>query len=904
MGFIKRNYLLVTFWIAVASMLAWRLLPSLLGIQVFSGYDMLDRFAPWSALETAGDTHTGNPFITDLLDSQGPALIEIRERLAAGDWPLQTNLVQGGTTLLATPSLGFFIPPRLAWLVLPLAIAPAWVKLIELLFMVGFTFLFARRLGFNRFAASISGFVAAFSGFALAWNGWPQSSVIAMAPMLFWAVERFVQLRRWRDLVPVSLASFFLLIGGFPAVAGHTFVFAGLYALIRYLFQNGDERPLNAWQRIGDLARLALGVVVGALLSMFQLLPFVELTIGGASLDYRNNWSALQDGPNTWLTTILPRSVVTGAAFQDQAAYVGSVALVLIALGLLGAIRGGLPRGTALLFVGVSLFVVAFISFQSVFNWGEYVRNLPLLANNPPGRLRAQLAVPAAMLAGLGVQWVMAAAPRGEWRGPGRLKPGFSWTSAVTSVIAVLALGALLMRYVPFARARGIAEVESDLQMALIPMVVTVGIIVLAVFVKQLRNAGLALIGVAVVVQSVLVTAFYWPTSDPDEVYPENETMAYLADHVQHDQLATAGLVLRPNVPNIYGVRLVNGHAFATQAWQEALQKADPFTFSMGGTYSIFRPDRSAIFENPTLDAMGVRYVAASADEYLGAAGVPVPLPGQQVAIVADGPELTQLLDASGLRSEFEGNWAGVNGVTVPMELNGEVTVEARALDASGNPIAENLVQFASPGTNIQLPVALAIPEDARVAKFEVAITPEVVDGVLARVSVPTSEGQITAQAVLNTPETEAYPVVYAGENVIVWERETALNRIRMSPSATGAGQLSANQANIEVYEDTGDVIRVRAKTQEPAYLTVVQALGKHYRATVDGVPVDIHPADDGAYVIPIPAGEHEISIEFAPRSVRFGVIMSAVGVVALITFAASGPIVDWHRRKTNTQAS
>lgn len=891
---LRQHYVFIGFWFAVLIMLVIRLGSTLIGIHVLTGYDMLDSFAPWSSLPTADDQHIGNPYITDQIDSQIPAAVEVRKRLGEGEWPLQSNLVAGGASLLVQPSLGYLTPTRWAWLVLPLTIAPGWVKLFEIAFGIAFTFLFSRRLGFSKISSSLAGFVFAFSGFTIAWSGWPQATVVSLVPMLFWSVERFVQERRWRDLVAVALATAFLLLGGFPIVAGHSFLLAGIYAIVRCSV--ASPRPWK--QRARDLLMLGLGVVVGACISMVQLLPFVELTAIGSNLEYRDGWSSIQDPASSWLSLFLPTAPFTGAAFQDHSSYVGAVAFVLAAIGVLAWLRGGLPRGVGMLFVLVCVFIVAFISFQRIGNWGELINDLPLLANNPPGRLRAQLALPIALFAGLGIQWLMDEPPRKIWHNHSWMKPGFSWPAIAMSLVASSIILGLFTKYLSVEAVRQDPDLRNDVLLALIPFALTVVAIFAARFARSLKGPAILVMCTLVVVQAAGPAAFYWPKADPDEIFPDSEATDFLAENVGHNQLATAGLVLRPNVPNVYGIRLANGHGFTSPSWAEALLSTDENSFASGGTYSYLAPNRSTIFSNEKLDELGVTYVAASATEDVqGEPGVPVPLPGETIGKQTTDVEDPEPLGPSGIRVTVQAPSQAINGINIPMSITGDVVAEATAFGANGEEIATNLLYFSSQGTGIELPVGLAIPAGVTTDHIEVAITPEPIDTGLSEVRLKqTDQDQPAVYFNAITAAQEPYPLVFAGDNVLIWQRTTALDRIRLSPNVSGTEELTASEGTLNVINDTGDLIHVNTETQEDGYLAVAQSIGDAYTVRVDGQEVSLHEGASGTYTVAIPSGSHEITISFEPDSFKIGSLLTIFGLLAVLGLATVGPLRN--RRK------
>lgn len=889
---LKRLIPIVVFWAAIVTMLGIQLAKPLLGYQVLTGYDMLDRFTPWSALPTAQDQHEGNPYITDQIDAQIPALFEVTDRLSEGDWPLQSNLVQGGAPLLASPSLALLTPTRFLWLLLPTTIAPAWVTLAEAAFCAGFTYLFARRLRFTPLASLVTGFATAFSGFSIAWNGWPQSTVVAFIPMLLWSIERFLQERRVRDLVPVALAVAFLLLGGFPVVAGHSLVVAGIYSLVRSL--SPTIVPTFSWRKIRTsaalLGGLLLAVITGFGIAAFQLIPFATTIVSDADLEYRSTWSSLQDLPVRWMTTLLPRGLNIPFSPQDAAAFIGAAVLVAAVLGCLALLRGALPLSVASVFIGTCLFVVAFVSYQYVLDWGRLFRDLPLLANNPPGRLRAQLALPIAVFAGLGIMWLEGHSPRGHWVGWKRLQPGFSVTSAVTVTVTTLALGYAI----------GITSRNPDIPhpdfylpdaaIAVIPLVIISILMWLAVRVELLRPLTLSALLATIAFQPLPALQYFWPVADTHEVYPHSEVLDFLADSVGHNQLATVGLALRPNVPNIYGIRMVNGHAFVTPEWKAALQEADPTVFVGGGTYSFLEQTRSTAFDNPALDKLGVRYVAAAATELIPASPTTlVPLPGSYDA--PEGDHWTPI-PPSGLDLTLAANIEGINGLVVIVDKADEATVSVEARNSLGQHV-ENHLQVFPRGERTQVPIGLSL---RGLSDKDVDLSVRVTARPTSGSHTPQIQTSADGQGFFLNHGDERFPLVFAGEDTLVWERTTALPRIRFEAHGR-TGQPAITDPAITITEDTGDIVSLEVRAASPGQVVIAQAAARNFVAIVDSERSEIINREDGTVAIAVDAGDHEVSLEYHPRYLDEALLISALSVVLVIMTALVPLVYDRLRR-------
>lgn len=147
--------------------------------------------------------------------------------------------------------------------------------------------------------------------------------------------------------------------------------------------------------------------------------------------------------------------------------------------------------------------------------------------------------------------------------------------------------------------------------------------------------------------------------------------------------------------------------------------------------------------------------------------------------------------------------------------------------------------------------------------------------------------------------------------NVIGYRRLTALPRIRWAPSArivedpaervrllasgaepdevvlTGPGPLgSGEEADLEVLEDSGDLIEVRVSAPGQGYLVVADPLQHGWKAAVDGVPTTLRRADHGVVAVLVPAGGHRVILRPHPPGWSLGLALSGISLVTLVALA------------------
>ena len=385
--------------------------PALLGRGALVDLDILTRFRPFVAL----DGRSSAPFITfrgDTIDYYLPGIAAIKQAFFAGDFPTWAPYEVGGAPLASLPNHGALSPLSIPYYLLPLWLAPAYVKLGEFVVAIGGMVAFLGRHGVSRGAGVLAGILFVSSGFMMMWTNWPHTRVAALIPLLFWAFERLIQERRARDVVVVSAVVASMLLGGFPAVTAFSLTLAGVYVLVRVWSQYGSN--LRA---VGVLGRAAGGVLLGVGLAAVQILPFVRYLdqLGLQDRDYVGEHLPLA----LFLTTVVPDAIGLSVNSSQRygpvnpieaVGFLGAVALVLaVSAVVLRVPRGAAPDRSPRWFLGVAAAVVA----AAVWVGGPILwalQHLPSYAKNFIGRATSVFGFLGAALAGIGfdrlLRWV------------------------------------------------------------------------------------------------------------------------------------------------------------------------------------------------------------------------------------------------------------------------------------------------------------------------------------------------------------------------------------------------------------------------------------------------------------------------------------------------------------------
>ncbi|SNT66191.1 hypothetical protein SAMN05421812_13418 [Asanoa hainanensis] len=867
----------------------------LLGLTTFANTDLLVSHSPYAGagLSVPVTNEIANDVVASVLPSTSLFAAELRDgRLAA--W---NPYVAGGSTLGAVPNFAVLSPLTLPYYVLPAPLAPAFVKLLEILVAAGGTYLFLRRLRLGRAAAWLGGLAFTSSAFMVVWTNWPQTRVAAFIPAVFWAAERLATERRVRDGALLATALACMLFGGFPAVTGYTVLTAGGYLLVRAFAQG---RPLGPV--LGAAGALAGAVTITAI----QLLPFAA-AMRHAKLSGRGQTGADHLDPAALLTSWAPWSLgrVNDFALRPNAvealSYVGAAGLVLflVAVALPARARSFLPRGVWAYLVGATATWLVLIYAGGLPL--ELLQKLPLLfADNFVGRARSVLGFLVAVLVAVGFELALRRA-KGPVAVAGRQR---SWA------LGVGAAGLVFVAATLFAGWRVVAAPDSGLGMRGFALRTAGGLAIIAVTALAVRVlwradrltvAAAALVPLLMAGQALATVDAYWPRVDRGTWYPQTDVHRYLAANLGHERFAAADYGMYPGADSAAKLRSLTGEAFFDGRFAETVQGLPGEQF---GATLLRVPATHEMARSPILDRLAVRYFVTppSADVFgtervAGGDGSTVALePGRPVSV----PLATK------------GPIRGV-GFIFAAALTRPTRIEVSIRDARGAELtrAERSVRWRKIGTPTYVPIAGEdIPAGTPLTAVVVVDRPVTVAGEGSRPAISTV-----------TPAADGLRIAYAG-NSTVWERTTALPRIRWasrvqvgsdltSRMSALSGRLPGDQvvldaapptapegrpATVTVTEDGTDEIAARVDAQGGGYLVVADALQGTWGVTVDGAPATLVPADNGLVAVAVPAGTHTVRLAYRMPLHNVGAWLSGAALAALLGIGA-GVLI--RRRRT-----
>lgn len=874
---------------------------SLIGSTSFYGGGVMVNNKPWISAGELPIAVTNN-WIGDTFDYFIPGRSQMVDRVRDGDLPGWNPLQGAGAPLGSIPSYGLLTPPALAWWLLPHDLAPGWEKLIVLVLATAGTALFLRRLRAGRHAAWLGGMVYASSGFMIGWTNWPQAAVAAMIPWLLWSVERALQLRSWRAQAPVALTVAFLLLGGFPAVTGLALYATAGFVLLRLVTRDrdGDGRVRAAF---ADAGRLLVALATGFLLAGVQLATFVY-TLLDLDTRYREAGFTLTIPLRMALGTVFPNAWGTraGEGFFlatnpiEASNYFGAAAAALALVALLLLPGPGVPRGVRTYFA-----VVVIVSGLLIYVQGpllQWVGALPIFSGNPIGRLTSVLLLAASVLTGLGFDAVLAArGPRTPWS-TARLAAGLA------VLLGVLGVAGLWVHRQSW-QILGADRQRTLVVLALVCAALTAIAVLLAHLRPSWRAASLAIVPVLIGVQGITAATPMWAQVDRDKFFPTTPVHTYLLEHQGSDRMAVAGdpgsRVMANGSTAYYGIRSATGHVFVRPEFAD-LEAATCATCRLSATYWVL-PSRTDVelWQSGGLDRMAVRYITADPEWTLPGTVEQVVVGEQLVDVpIADEAPMTVQIPAGPLRG------IALDFRSGPAEAaSGDLVVDVR--DGTGAVLTSTrrLVQFVRGAAPLYVPLA---GEDLPTGgTFTISV--RWAGPSAAPVLAADRDGRPGLSVI--RPADDGLRLAFAG-GAVVWQRLDALPRVRWASQVDVIASRSARlravtqgparadtvildaagepaegkPAGVTVLEDSGDRTTARVVADGAGYLVVADSVQADWTATVDGVEQPIVAADHAFGAVHVPAGTHEVSLEYTPRGATVGLAATVVGLLALLGMA------------------
>lgn len=249
--------------------------------------------------------------------------------------PVWSNEFGFGQPLLAWGQLGFFTPLHFvmrALFIPPLTLLQISVVSYFLLGSIGmFTFLIRRNM--HEAAAALGAVLFAYCGFNIGHlNHVNFYTSTMLLPWLLVAIDACIQKSTWRRATTLALVATAIIVSGQPQVVMYVFIIATIIALMMFIGRPGGK--VVGWTIYAGILAFLLSSF--ALLPLQEFLPDTERSAGLPKTElYEFSYPAY-----TTITLVFPYFFGDHAnysgpkGFQELAAYVGIIPLMLVAVAL------------------------------------------------------------------------------------------------------------------------------------------------------------------------------------------------------------------------------------------------------------------------------------------------------------------------------------------------------------------------------------------------------------------------------------------------------------------------------------------------------------------------------------------------------------------------------------------
>lgn len=815
----------------------------------------------------------------------------------SGWWDRSVGLgypvMKGGFPIFAVP-----------YLVLPAWFAAGVMTVLRTATAWGLTYGWMRSVRLRRASATVAAASFAFSGFVVGWGGWPHANVAAIAPGLLWAVERALADPRPRRGVPIGLAIALMVWANFPLVTAYILIGAVVYAAVRIVTDHGRTALRAALPLTGPVVVAGL-VAVG--LSYPHLYFFGEW-LAWADTSHRHFGVDSSAGPRFLLTAALPGAFGGdghGPAWWEVGNWVEfeihvGVPGLLLAGFASAAARGATP--SALRRRGVVRALWLLVGLGVVIG---YVGGPPtVVAQNLMGdvsglatRAKVLLSIGFAGLAGFGFEaWIDDRRDAVDARR--RLVP-----------FVVVAWGVVVVAFMPslwrwFGDMTTLGHRRST-AVAALPFVLA-GVGALGLLVARgrgrLRSHAFTVGFASVLFAELLIFAKPIPTvADRDErlvATPAHDLVAATLD--PGERLATHGVTFFPSTPQLFDIDVLGGQTLKSAGYRALLETVEPTAFSIESgatpTYPSLQP-----WVDPTLtvwDALGVGVWAL--DPFTAP-------PGPRVEPAADA-KLTELGSSPAIGTITIPE-RGLRAVLIDMLIDRADGVVEVALEV-GDETITTTIRRDDGWIGVRRPIVVAVAGE-RLPGGATGTVRVTSSGDPGGVSVGVGPGGALAVGTVGGAD-DSLRVLSTGPVTLVERLDAAAFRLHdaalVEPDVRAAAALVVDRSSV-----TGSPVVVEADVGLPTVadpaarleLVAVDVAESHLtvdvdidRAAVLVFPVADYPgwtatidghaagpaitADAALAAVVVPAGEHTVTLGFAPRG-----LAKSVGVFAITGLAA-----------------
>jgi hypothetical protein len=116
-----------------------------------------------------------------------------------------------------------------------------------------------------------------------------------------------------------------------------------------------------------------------------------------------------------------------------------------------------------------------------------------------------------------------------------------------------------------------------------------------------------------------------------------------------------------------------------------------------------------------------------------------------------------------------------------------------------------------------------------------------------------------------------------------------AQSYLERAPGLPAASDAPLRGGPAAIVRDEPTLVEVEAELEAPGLLVLADSYFPGWQATLDGEPLEIHPANHLFRGVMVPAGQHRIRFTYRPRRLMLGIAASGLGAVVLLLLGWRG---------------
>jgi len=892
--------------------------------EVLSPADLLYSYPPWS--HDTAIVRASNPARSDDAMYHHPLMATHWARLRRGDLPQWDPLVLAGTpAFFQGLNTGLmFSPVSLPFYVFPADIAATVAAALRLLAAGICMWVLLRGFGLSM-VGSLTGAVAfAFNGAFLTWLSAPMPAIALWMPVALLFIDRTIaangpaEAGRYAAALAIVLALAFT--GAYLPTTIVLLATAAAYAIWMSMMTGRPRRllPVGA-AMVGSL------VLAAAALAPMLVNLFTSAAARRAVSHIHLPWANLATFalPNFWGSPVDFNWWYPGPGnYPEFVTYLGVVPVLLAGARVAAFAGGGGVRAhpRAAFFAIAAAFTIIYMYGVPPFSWLGW---LPGLRQTNPFRFNVVLAMSVAVLAAYGVETV-------------RDRP----RRAIVGIVGAAALlagaaGLSLLAHLDTIRALGLQGYEKAQLIRFGALAAATLLCCQALGWRPVRQAkawqhitGTALVGL---VAFDLITALWRfnPTLLRDRAYPVTAAIDFLQREAKGARVVPVGdghELLQGHVWSMYGLQTVTGFDFHGDADYQAL-----LARAQGATAGATRWDYVGIDRT---DALDLKLLGLLNTRLLLASPLDARTRGGGLATTGE------LVTGRRLRQSFVSRQNGLRRVDVMTATYGrrnEGTLQLSLLEPSGSVLATRTVDARSVPNNGWLRLDFAPQPASRDRDYVVEL--RALSGQPGKsVTVwATAAGELWFRTFASAPDRFPGAALVYAHDLNVYENRRAqprawfarhieslalerhLDRLAdetFNPSTTalveagvarafppslklrrtrrslgGGGQARVDHPVVESVDVSDpDTRRIRVRAPDGGLLVVSERYDPGWRVSIDGIDADLLRADLLLAAVDVPPGSREIVLRYRARPLDAGMMISAIGLLALVGIARKLP--------------